>query len=364
MNIRHTSASPFLAVPIPESSPSRAQSSGSNSEVDSAVGGRRPGTRQSKSRSRNGCWTCRQRKVKCDEGRPTCSSCARLGRDCVWGQRWNFNDLNIRTRQKHKHVSTTGSPSWDGKSRMHLMARQLYAQHQPTLPPFIELRNEDERERKALSQPPGTFNVILTPDSFWQLPEYGGLIRRHWSSSGSSLSVSKFGFSEDPNLVILSEFEDTPYFMALPERGSSFTSLTTRMSSMPSTQRDFASFEPRDVDRVMTHYKYYISRRMMPLGARFMLSDCGNEDAIVQASRTFRPVSSASCRPERIPHTNILLAVPRNMCHHLTKPGAQGATSSSSESIPTLSSSYLRMHVKHRLVTRISDISPLHPSYI
>jgi len=103
---------------------------------------------------------------------------------------------------------------------MHLMARQLYAQHQPTLPPFIELRNEDERERKALSQPPGTFNVILTPDSFWQLPEYGGLIRRHWSSSGSSLSVSKFGFSEDPNLVILSEFEDTPYFMALPERGS------------------------------------------------------------------------------------------------------------------------------------------------
>lgn len=30
----------------------------------------------------SGCWTCRARKVKCDEGRPTCRQCRRNGREC------------------------------------------------------------------------------------------------------------------------------------------------------------------------------------------------------------------------------------------------------------------------------------------
>ncbi|KAL4812154.1 fungal-specific transcription factor domain-containing protein [Aspergillus spinulosporus] len=33
-------------------------------------------------RSRNGCWTCREKKVKCDERRPKCIRCLRLGRHC------------------------------------------------------------------------------------------------------------------------------------------------------------------------------------------------------------------------------------------------------------------------------------------
>ncbi|PVH84865.1 hypothetical protein DL98DRAFT_410525 [Cadophora sp. DSE1049] len=33
-------------------------------------------------RSRAGCWTCREKKVKCDESRPSCSRCVRLQRDC------------------------------------------------------------------------------------------------------------------------------------------------------------------------------------------------------------------------------------------------------------------------------------------
>ncbi|KAH9223915.1 hypothetical protein DL95DRAFT_440081 [Leptodontidium sp. 2 PMI_412] len=33
-------------------------------------------------RSKAGCWTCRGKKVKCDEVRPSCSRCVRLSRDC------------------------------------------------------------------------------------------------------------------------------------------------------------------------------------------------------------------------------------------------------------------------------------------
>ncbi|KAK6000308.1 hypothetical protein QM012_003940 [Aureobasidium pullulans] len=171
------------------------------------------------------------------------------------------------------------------------MARQLYTRHQPTLPAFTELSNEDERERKALTQPPGTFNVILTPDSFGRLPEYGGLIRRYRSGSG----CSKYGFSEDPDLVVLAEFEDTPYFMALPERNPSFTNYPTPASSASSIPRDLSSHGTTDIDEVMAHYKEFISKRMMPLGSRFRLSDHGNEDVIVQEARSFPPLYHAIC---------------------------------------------------------------------
>lgn len=35
-------------------------------------------------RSRNGCLTCKRRKVRCNEQRPHCYHCARLNLDCVW----------------------------------------------------------------------------------------------------------------------------------------------------------------------------------------------------------------------------------------------------------------------------------------
>lgn len=46
-----------------------------------------------KKRSRNGCHGCKSRKVKCDEGKPKCSSCLKLGEECdysiklQWGGR-------------------------------------------------------------------------------------------------------------------------------------------------------------------------------------------------------------------------------------------------------------------------------------
>ncbi|RTE68014.1 hypothetical protein BHE90_017609, partial [Fusarium euwallaceae] len=43
--------------------------------------------RSYRGRVRSGCLTCRSRKVKCDEGRPTCHNCTRLERHCVYQPR-------------------------------------------------------------------------------------------------------------------------------------------------------------------------------------------------------------------------------------------------------------------------------------
>ena len=284
----------IVTGPVLASSPTKSFSSGPGSDVDSAMGERPKSSRKSKPRSRTGCWTCRQRKVKCDEIQPKCGSCTRLNKDCGWGQRWKFDNLSIRTQRRNKHVSTEGSPSWDDSNSSHISARRLYVRHNESLPRFTELNSEDDREKKALTQPPGTYNVVLTPDSFSQLPEYGGLIRRFRSSSAGSQPGSTHILTDDPNLIILSEFEDTPYFMALPDRKPSFVDCTAQISFVPMIQRDFLSHGTREVDNCMTHYKDFISKKIMPLGSKFRLSDCGHEDVVVLQSHSFQPVSLSS----------------------------------------------------------------------
>ena len=51
-------------------------------------------------RSRFGCWTCRTRKVKCDEARPECTPCARLGHTCDYNPRVTFKDDTPRVVRK------------------------------------------------------------------------------------------------------------------------------------------------------------------------------------------------------------------------------------------------------------------------
>lgn len=46
-------------------------------------------------RVRTGCLTCRQRHLKCDEGKPVCQNCRKSNRKCVTGVRLNFIDTKV-----------------------------------------------------------------------------------------------------------------------------------------------------------------------------------------------------------------------------------------------------------------------------
>lgn len=61
--------------------------------VCSFTTGRRHGPR-----SKEGCWTCRERKVKCDERRPRCHRCKRLDRYCDYLPRQRKNARHRRSR--------------------------------------------------------------------------------------------------------------------------------------------------------------------------------------------------------------------------------------------------------------------------
>lgn len=91
------------------------------------------------------------------------------------------------------------------------------------LPPFAALTTDEERERKAELQDPGTYHVIANPRSFESLPGYrdDSPTSREASqrlSRSPSIQVERdtagdattfeAGEGEDPNVVILKTFED------------------------------------------------------------------------------------------------------------------------------------------------------------
>ncbi|KAI2635188.1 fungal-specific transcription factor domain-containing protein [Xylaria nigripes] len=51
---------------------------------------KRPGGPEPKRRSRNGCWPCKNRKVKCGEEHPVCVNCQRTGEACDYSIRLNW----------------------------------------------------------------------------------------------------------------------------------------------------------------------------------------------------------------------------------------------------------------------------------
>ncbi|KAK9470469.1 uncharacterized protein V1510DRAFT_422997 [Dipodascopsis tothii] len=69
-------------------------------------------------RSRNGCWTCRNRKIKCDEVHPKCTPCSRLRISCDYTRRLNYKDDTPRILSKMAAMtSTKGCPVYDRTAR-------------------------------------------------------------------------------------------------------------------------------------------------------------------------------------------------------------------------------------------------------
>ncbi|OAX83466.1 hypothetical protein ACJ72_02168 [Emergomyces africanus] len=177
-------------------------------------------------RSRTGCWTCRV-SLKCDEGHPTCGQCSRLGHECDYSPRLAFRDDTSRIKQRMQAVSTAGNAVWDLTSSTLTASSPNSSIGGDTLPPFACLTTDLEREMKAEAYSPGTYHVIVNPDSFSALPEYSDTTDNTSMSSspgsdkdftettngknnrGHNRDNSSLTETGDPNVVILSKFEDS-----------------------------------------------------------------------------------------------------------------------------------------------------------
>lgn len=117
------------------------------------------------------------------------------------------------------------------------------------MPPFAALETDEEREKKAESQNPGTYHVVVNPDSFAHLPEYYEELNEPSVSRSPELRRDSLALStvssverdtvtgtensfhvEDENTVIVRRFEDT-------SRRGTFSSKDGRILESPVVPR-------------------------------------------------------------------------------------------------------------------------------
>lgn len=173
-----------------------------------------------------------------------------------------------------------------------------------SLSPFANLPDDEHREQKALSQPPGKYHVVLTPDSFARLPEYGTLARKSRHSSLGS-KFTQDDEQEDPDVVIISEFENIPYVKLASGAGdlalnknSKKANVVFQVSYVPEIQRDFADYGTKASEnaRHVTLYQKSVCKRIMPFCTRFELHlGPQKEDVILTLAKDFRPLYHAIC---------------------------------------------------------------------
>ncbi|KAF5231754.1 hypothetical protein FANTH_13276 [Fusarium anthophilum] len=66
-----------------------------------------------KLRVKTGCVTCRQRRVKCDEAKPSCRNCSRFGRSCSWP---NTSDMADKRHRRRRETPPASPPADEGTS--------------------------------------------------------------------------------------------------------------------------------------------------------------------------------------------------------------------------------------------------------
>ena len=239
MRSKRDKASRKAQDPFPVIAPRQEQptKSSSNPSLECNVAGT-AATARLPPRSRYGCWTCRNRKVKCDEARPKCTPCTRLGHTCDYSPRLSFKDDTPRVLEKMRPY--THPSSWS-------LPKRKYGNHEPVedlLPPFSMLTCDEDRERKAEHKVPGTYHIIVNPASFGSLEQYAdsqdgtgsspGAISRHtdWRSPASTPNLRQDIF-EGPDTLILGNFDENGCNSSSPSLASHSSSTNCIHSAQP-----------------------------------------------------------------------------------------------------------------------------------
>ena len=197
------------------------------------------------------------------------------------------------------------------------------------LPEFACLASDEDRERKAEAHKPGTFGVVVTPESFFDLPEYAASVphasrRTSGASYGSASSargsyrsprpgVNRAATFSDPNTIVLDRFEDSPTLSptgfprpdegrrgSFPEGLQHLTITTSALSSGAATAPQTPTFRGAD-DHLLAHFKQYIVPRLAQPQPHQVAAGLGvipastARNALELEAHRFRPLHNAIC---------------------------------------------------------------------
>lgn len=96
-------------------------------------------TRVKRSRTRSGCFTCRDRHMKCDEQLPVCQNCINSKRKCYRGIRLNFTQYTIYDPKEHAPSDFNARPRFFRILDQLVTISKLYADGRLRYRPYLHL---------------------------------------------------------------------------------------------------------------------------------------------------------------------------------------------------------------------------------
>ncbi|KAF1845811.1 uncharacterized protein K460DRAFT_115511 [Cucurbitaria berberidis CBS 394.84] len=122
---------------------------------------KKPGV-ETKRRSRNGCWPCKARKVKCGEEKPQCGNCERQGEKCDYSIRLNWGG---RTRREKIGTGSEASSAASGSGSPYQSTFSFEVEASPLFPstPEPPVRPQHARSSSNIS-PPTSSQFLMDPE--------------------------------------------------------------------------------------------------------------------------------------------------------------------------------------------------------
>ncbi|KAI9376662.1 fungal-specific transcription factor domain-containing protein [Aspergillus egyptiacus] len=172
-------------------------------------------------RSRDGCYTCRLRRKKCDEVHPTCSSCGSLGVYCEYQKPSWWNSPQARTLQKERIKQKVREMKVVQKE----VALQEYIKN---VVPTAAAHDNPKPQEEIITFDPST--------SYLPTPTSAPLVANTYDFSGGVGSSAFVPFVQDtPALLDPTPVQNPGFFMynplATPLVPTSASSVTTTMST-------------------------------------------------------------------------------------------------------------------------------------
>ncbi|MCJ1317526.1 hypothetical protein MMC15_002851 [Xylographa vitiligo] len=265
------------------------------------------------------------RKVKCDEGKPQCNQCARLGHECDYSHKVAFKDETSKVVDKYLGSNRPRIPPWNPAAELDSDKEPRPSATSDILAPFTTLTNDEERQRKAEYQRPGTYFIVAIPSSFVDLEEYRNtsneLPGRPSTVLGDPIQTITVNIALDTETLILGTFEEHPQTSALwslpassslagrdydnvsPQTPSftRFPSNPDRLRASPSLLAEATqqSVTPsvRQEERLLLHYRDFVRRHLVQIrreNPEVSTGDSGlGPDLFEQEAATFPPLRYA-----------------------------------------------------------------------
>ncbi|MCJ1282031.1 hypothetical protein MMC26_001354 [Xylographa opegraphella] len=231
--------------------------------------------------------------LRCDEAKPQCNQCARLGHECDYSHKVAFKDETSKVVDKYLGSNRPRIPPWNPAAEPDSDNEPRPSAAIDTLGAFATLTNDEERQRKAEYRRPGTYFIVATPSSFLGLEEYRNTSNeppeRSSTAFDDSTQTVTANIALDAETIILGTFEDhpqqpaawslpalsnlgghdyddaSPQTPSFPRFPSNLDGLRASPSSLVETTQLSSTPSARQEERLLQHYRSFVRRHVVQI---------------------------------------------------------------------------------------------------